>query len=97
VSFPALAPLRLSVIIPSWNDRDNLGRLIPTPARLNEFHETIVVDASPDPVTEEIVRAGGGIYCHTEIPNRGVQMNLGADHATGDVLIFHHADSSNLR
>ena len=93
MSVPAPAPLRLSVIVPSWNDRDNLGRLIPALARLNEFHEVIVVDASPDPVAEEIVRAGGGIHCRTEIPNRGAQMNLGAERATGDVLIFHHADS----
>jgi GT2 family glycosyltransferase len=26
-------------------------------------------------------------------PNRGEQMNLAAERATGDVLIFHHADS----
>jgi glycosyltransferase involved in cell wall biosynthesis len=87
VSVPAPAPLRLSVIVPSWNDRDNLGRLIPALARLNEFHEVIVVDASPDPVAEEIVRAGGGIHCRTEIPNRGAQMNLGGERATDDVLI----------
>ena len=93
MSVPAPAPLRLSVIVPSWNDRDNLGRLIPALARLNEFHEVIVVDASPDPVAKEIVRAGGGIHCQAETPNRGAQMNLGAERATGDVLIFHHADS----
>jgi hypothetical protein len=34
------------------------SRLIPTLTELNEFHGIIVVDASPDPVTEEIVRAG---------------------------------------
>lgn len=53
--FPAPAPSRLSVIIPSWNDRDNLGRLIPTLARLNEFHEIIVV--------ERLSRPGDGGYC----------------------------------
>ena len=93
MSAPASARLRLSVIVPSWNDRDNLRRLIPDLVRLNEFHEVIVVDASPGPVAEEIVRAAGGTYLCAEAPNRGAQMNLGAERATGDVHIFHHADS----
>ena len=90
---PAPASLRLSVIVPSWNDHDNLARLVPALVRLEEFHEIIVVDAMPEPATARLVRAAGGIYLHAGIPNRGVQMNLGAENAAGDVLVFHHADS----
>ena len=90
---PAPASLRLSVIVPSWNDCDNLCQLIPALVRLDEFHEVIVVDASPGPVASETVRAVGGMYLRASAPNRGLQMNLGAENATGDVLIFHHADS----
>ncbi len=35
----------------------------------------------------------GVIYLAAPQPNRGAQMNLAAENATGDVLIFHHADS----
>jgi rSAM/selenodomain-associated transferase 2 len=94
VTDPAPASLRLSVIIPSWNDCDNLCQLIPALVLLGEFHEVIVVDASPGPVASKIVRAVGGTYLRASAPNRGIQMNLGAENATGDVLIFHHADST---
>jgi rSAM/selenodomain-associated transferase 2 len=89
----ATASLRLSVIIPAWNDHANLARLLPALVRLNAFHEVIVADASPQPAAAESVQAAGGIYLAAAQPNRGAQMNLAAERATGDVLIFHHADS----
>ena len=53
----------------------------------------IVADASPHPAAAEAARATGAIYLSAPQPNRGAQMNLAAEHATGNVLIFHHADS----
>jgi rSAM/selenodomain-associated transferase 2 len=85
--------LRLSVIIPAWNDHANLARSVPMLAGLEALHEVIVVDASPDPATAEAVGAAGGRYLRATEPNRGLQMNLAAKTASGDVLIFHHADS----
>ncbi len=93
VSDQGTAPLRLSVIIPAWKDHAHLVRSVPALVRLNALHEVIVVDASPDPATAEAVRAAGGIYLRATQPNRGAQMNLAAESARGDVLIFHHADS----
>jgi rSAM/selenodomain-associated transferase 2 len=82
------------VVVPAWDDRENLARLLPTLVRLNALHEIIVVDASEVPAaTEELVRASGAIYLRAPEPNRGAQMNLGAAHATGDAFIFHHADA----
>ena len=86
-------PLRLSVLVPAWNDHAHLARLLPALVRLNVFHEVIVADASPQPAAAESVQAAGGIYLAAAQPNRGAQMNLAAERATGDVLIFHHADS----
>lgn len=85
--------MRLSVIVPSWKDHANLARSIPLLLGLNALHEVIVVDASPDPATEESIRAAGGVYLHAKQPNRGAQMNLAAEKASGDALIFHHVDS----
>lgn len=90
---PATAPLRLSVIVPSWNDHAHLARLLPELVRLEQLHEVIVADASPCPLAAAAARAAGGIYLPAPEPNRGAQMNLAAGQATGDVLIFHHADS----
>ena len=87
------ASLRLSVIVPSWKDHANLVRTIPALVGLNALHEVIVVDASPDPATAETVTAAGALYLRATQPNRGAQMNLAAESASGDVLIFHHADS----
>lgn len=85
--------MRLSVIVPAWNDHANLARLLPALVRLNAFHEVIVADASPNSATAEAARAAGAIYLRAPQPNRGTQMNLGAERATGEILIFHHADS----
>ncbi len=90
---PATASLRLSVLIPAWHDHAHLSRAIPELVRLNRLHEVIVADASPDPGAAEAVRAAGGIYLPAPQPNRGAQMNLAAERASGDVLVFHHADS----
>jgi rSAM/selenodomain-associated transferase 2 len=90
---PATAPLRLSVLVPAWNDHVHLARLLPALVKLNILHEVIVADASPDPRTAQAVEECGGIYLPAAEPNRGKQMNLAAERVTGDILIFHHADS----
>jgi rSAM/selenodomain-associated transferase 2 len=93
VSNPARASLRLSVIVPAWNDHANLARILPELAGLNALHEVIVADASPHPAAADAARTTGITYLPAPQPNRGAQMNLAAENATGDVLIFHHADS----
>ncbi len=93
MSGPAGGPLRISVVVPAWRDEANLRRLLPLLVRLRNLHEIIVVDASGDPATEELVRAAGALYVRAAEPNRGTQMNLGAARASGEAVIFHHADT----
>ena len=93
MSDPVRVPLRVSVIVPAWNDHVSLARLLPALVRLKGLYEVIVADASPHSATAESARTGGAIYLAARQPNRGAQMNLAAENATGDVLIFHHADS----
>jgi rSAM/selenodomain-associated transferase 2 len=79
--------------VPAWNDQENLARLLPPLVRLESLNEVIVADASDDATaTEELVRNAGALYLRAPEPNRGEQMNLGAAQASGDVVIFHHAD-----
>lgn len=82
--------MRISVVIPVFEDRGEVLRLVP---RLEEADETIVVDASvADPVRTtdlppaiRLIRAGW--------PNRAHQQNLGAEAASGETLLFLHADT----
>jgi rSAM/selenodomain-associated transferase 2 len=87
------SPLRISVIIPTWRDSEQLAILLPSVTRLPNVAETIVVDASADQRSEEIARACGATYLRCTAPNRGAQMNLGGMQSAGDVLIFQHADT----
>ena len=93
MSDPVTAPLRVSVIVPAWKDHVSLARLLPALVRLKGLHEVIVADASPHWATAESARTVGAIYLAAPQPSRGPQMNLAAENATGDVFIFHHADS----
>jgi hypothetical protein len=61
VSDPVRAPLRVSVIVPAWNDHFRLTHLLPALVRLKGLHEVIVADASPHSVTGESARTGGVI------------------------------------
>jgi rSAM/selenodomain-associated transferase 2 len=85
--------LTLSIIIPALNEAasiaDTLARLQPLRAR---GHEVIVVDggsgdgtaALAAPHADHVLRAPRA---------RASQMNAGARHASGDVLLFLHADT----
>jgi hypothetical protein len=52
-----------------------------------------VVDASGDTASEEMARKHAATFLRSSPPNRGAQMNAGAAVATGDIVIFQHADT----
>lgn len=85
--------IRLSIVVPVRNEeavlRTTLERLQPLRA---DGHEVIVVDGGSDDASACIARA---LADRTIVVTRGraTQMNAGAAAATGDVLLFLHADS----
>ena len=85
--------LRISVVVPAWRERENLAVLLPALSQLDSVAEIIVVDASGDSESERIVLSCGGTLIAAPVPNRGGQMNLGAQAASGDVIVFQHCDS----
>lgn len=85
--------LRISVVIPSWQDADNLQALLPGLAARERVAEIIVVDASGDEKAERIALASGATFIPCPMPNRGEQMNLGAAASRGEVLLFQHCDT----
>jgi rSAM/selenodomain-associated transferase 2 len=85
--------LRISVVIPSWRDSENLAALLPVLSRLDRVAEIIVVDASGGGEAKRIVLSCGATFIASPAPNRGKQMNLGAEAANGDVIVFQHSDA----
>jgi len=89
------APLsRLSVIVPVLDEAagiaECLHRLQPLRAR---GHEVIVVDGGSRDATASIASPLADRLC-TAPRGRAIQMNRGAQEATGDALVFLHADTS---
>lgn len=87
--------MKISVIIPTLNEEENIGRLL---QRLRScggkaLEEIIVVDAGSEDQTTLIAEKGGAVVLHSQQKGRAPQMNLGAQKAKGDLLYFVHADT----
>jgi rSAM/selenodomain-associated transferase 2 len=80
------------VIIPALNEEHSIAAAIDS-AGNSGAAEVIVCDGGSSDRTVEIARARGAAVVASETM-RARQMNRGADTATGDVLIFLHADTA---
>ncbi|MGB3403174.1 MAG: TIGR04283 family arsenosugar biosynthesis glycosyltransferase [Microcoleaceae cyanobacterium] len=84
-------PLKISIIIPVLNEATSITTVIQQ-ALTGKNIEIIVVDGGSQDQTVEVVNALGVKLIQTS-PGRGQQMNLGATQATGEILLFLHADT----
>jgi rSAM/selenodomain-associated transferase 2 len=86
--------MKLSVVIPTFNEAGNIARLVQQLRRHDPDGavEVLVVDANSPDGTAEAARQAGATVLASPRPGRAAQMNYGAAHATGDVLYFVHAD-----
>jgi rSAM/selenodomain-associated transferase 2 len=84
--------MTISVIIPVLNEASNIENTL-THLLVEKDIELIVVDGGSKDRTQEIVKNLGLqlFICHES--GRAKQMNLGAERATGDILLFLHADT----
>lgn len=85
---------KFSIIIPVLNEQDLINPLIQnlrTQALMNTT-EVIVVDGDANGSTINLIH-DRKTTCATSEPGRARQMNVGADAAMGEVLIFLHADT----
>jgi len=87
---PLFAPAsRVSVVIPTVNEESGIEAAL---ASTEGAYEVIVVDGGSTDRTAAIAAANGARVLATA-RGRGRQMAAGARAATGDVLLFLHADS----
>lgn len=90
--------LSVSVIIPVWHEAASINERIrhirerEAASSIPVSVEIIVADGAPDATTVNAVEDASVITVVSK-QGRGVQMNTGAAHATGDILLFLHADT----
>lgn len=89
----------ISIVVPLYNEGDAPGRLTAHLDALTDAREVILVDASDDAESQTAIRSLA-MNCPQKMTiiegasrGRSLQMNLGATHANGDILLFLHCDS----
>lgn len=85
--------MRASIVVPARNEARRIAGTLAALAPLREAgHEVIVVDGGSDDATLALA-APHADRAFVALRGRARQMNAGAAAATGDVLLFLHADS----
>ena len=91
----------LSVIVPLYNEGEQVNDLLDHLRELTGLSEAVLVDASDqaasNTVMDELQRRVDNDPLVTLVrclrPGRGAQMNIGAAHSSGAVLLFLHCDT----
>jgi rSAM/selenodomain-associated transferase 2 len=82
--------MKISTIIPTLNEAQNLKLLLAQLEATPGIHEVIVSDGGSTDGTRKL--ANRRVRLTVSEPGRGLQLRAGARAATGDVLFFLHAD-----
>jgi rSAM/selenodomain-associated transferase 2 len=89
-AFPAATSL--SIVVPTLNEAATLGRCLDAARACGRVREIIVADGGSTDGTLAIAQTAGAAVVAAG-KGRGGQLRAGAARATGDVLLFLHADS----
>jgi rSAM/selenodomain-associated transferase 2 len=88
-----MAPVRLSVVIPALNEAQGITATLTTLAPLVlRGAQIIVADGGSSDITVALAQAGGAAVIGSP-RGRALQMNAGAQQASGELLLFLHADT----
>lgn len=97
-AFMGGGPVRmLSIITPVLNEEENIPGFLAHIDALEGDIELIVVDGGSTDNTWTALKGAAGSFSHRFLllsspAGRGIQMNAGAHHAAGTVLLFLHVD-----
>ena len=84
---------RISIIIPTLNESNNLPLLLSDLSEINNISEILIIDSTSTDKTKDIALINGTKFYKLNKNNRGLQLNYGAEKAKGEWLLFIHADS----
>lgn len=85
--------MKFSIIIPTLNEQKTIESCLLALQPLRGNCEIIVVDATNDQPIVNFPHAHLADKIISSKKGRARQMNLGASHASGDILVFLHADT----
>jgi len=89
--------LRVSVVIPAYNEEGNVAHVVKTALSCKYVQEVVVVDdGSFDNTYEKAKIAGASIIRHTTNQGKGAALKTGFKHSNGDIVAFIDADLENL-
>lgn len=91
-------PPRLSIVIPVYEEQEGINNLLRhlDGLQVHGGKEIVVVDGAPDCTTLQAVDTallGTPLTLLPAAAGRAIQMNLGAERACGEILLFLHADT----
>ncbi len=86
-------PLRTSVVIPVVDEAALLARTLASIGADTKDVDVIVVDGGSEDESRAVASRYGAFVLPSPVRQRAAQMNLGAQHAQGSVLVFLHADT----
>ena len=84
---------KISVIIPTINEANNLPLLLSDLSIIHKEGEIIIVDSGSEDKTIDVANIYGAKVYKSRERNRGLQLDLGAKNSKGEWLIFLHADT----
>ena len=84
---------KISIIIPTLNEANNLPLLLSDLSSIQGEEEIIIVDCGSEDKTTDIANIYGAKVFISQEKNRGLQLDMGAKNSKGDWLIFLHADT----
>jgi glycosyltransferase involved in cell wall biosynthesis len=87
---------KVSIIIPAFNEGDNIGELVSRVRAINPEAETIVInDGSADDTAAAACMAGATVYSHPYNIGNGAAIKSGIRMAKGDILVFMDGDGQH--
>ena len=84
---------KVSIIIPTYNEANNLPSLLSDLSIIHKEGEIIIIDCDSKDKTVDIANIYGARIFKSKERNRGLQFDIGAKNAKGNWFIFLHADS----
>ena len=86
----------ISIIIPAYNEAQNIGSVIRRITELYPRAEIIVInDGSTDNTSSEAGKSGATVYNHPYNIGNGAAIKTGIRHASGDILILMDGDGQH--